>query len=161
MKEPEIDTDQLARAVWLDPETVGSDEVRESCSNWAPLVKELHSFAVNRYGTRNNNWAKIIPLVIHSLANDITASIVSLDDTPVIGEPYQVNLFQELFPNQEELIEEVEEGTPEEVIAAQAKRYSDLFGEKEFMDPFWVDVQEERKEKKKAEEGDTDPDLLM
>jgi hypothetical protein len=162
MKEPPINTDQLARAVWLDPKTVGIDLVKDNCPAWNTLVKELQTFAVERFGTRNNNWAKIIPLVIHSLANDITNSILILDDTPTVGEPYQVNVINELFPNQEGLIVEVEDvGMTDEVKAAQAKRYGELFGKKEFMDPFWEHYDVEWKKDKNSDVNEGDPDLLM
>ena len=77
-----------------------------------------------------------------------------------------MNVLDELFPEQEGLIEEVEEDHDlEDVKAAQAKRYGELFGQKEFMDPFWVEHDKEWKKNKETPvdqtETEEDPDLLM
>ena len=68
---------------WLRSDSIGIDQVMDHCEHWDPLVDELAKFALNRYGRRNNNWLKIIPLMMHEMAGQISSLVSSTHDVTV------------------------------------------------------------------------------
>ena len=65
-------TDPLVIAEYLRPDRLTIEEVRADTPSWYTFVEEARDVALARLGRKNNNWLKIIPLIIHEMARDIT-----------------------------------------------------------------------------------------
>ena len=170
-------TDPLVIAEYLRPDRLTIEEVRAETPSWYTFVEEARDVALARLGRKNNNWLKIIPLIIHEMARDITRAC---DDQPVRvdGQDYQ-----DVFEFEMELMREFEQQQEPEAwektddfdmshdnVTARLKQLGEA-GEREYLDPFWIESMEDWKQSQQTTDTDTDepdepeerwdPDLIM
>lgn len=162
---------------YLRPDRLTIEEVRAETPSWYTFVEEARQVALARLGRKNNNWLKIIPLIIHEMARDITRAC---DDQPVreSGEAYQ-----DVFEFELELMRDVErprvsepwESTDDfdmshDNVTARLKQLGEA-GEREYLDPFWIESMDEWRRSQQKPDTSTDqpdepkerwdPDLIM
>jgi len=171
-----MDTAMLDKQVqameWLRSDAIGIDQVQQSCDSWDPLVRQLSSFALCRYGRKNNNWLKIIPLMMHEMAGQISECVSSMHDveTKVDGQPEWQDTFWRWF-DAEEHEEQQTPGDDVDIdkLSAEAigTRLKQMHEDAEWMDPFYIEDMkryEESRAQKQVDKGakpDVDEDLLM
>ena len=158
---------------WLRSDSIGIDQVMDHCEHWEPLVDELAKFALNRYGRRNNNWLKIIPLMMHEMAGQISSLVSSTHDVTVRIDG-QKEWQDTMWKAWEDVNTPEQQATPgDDVDVAQLSaeavgtRLKQLHEQTEMLDPFYIEDQKEYEQSQKHQSvvdepaKDVDEDLLM
>ena len=128
---------------WLRPDQLDKKVVIDNCPSWQPLVDELCSFAVSRLGKTNNNWLRIVPLVMHEMSADISDQVFNSEDIEIRieGEPWQTTMWDSLeFDEVKEEVNPLMSFNDDEMAReAVAKRMKDIYMARELADPFYND----------------------
>jgi hypothetical protein len=166
-----LDEEVHALHEWLSPDTICKENITDNCPSWDTLVNELADLALNKLGRKNNNWLKIIPLVMHELAADVSHKVNSTydEEIKVDGVPEWQTTMWDALKWPEEQVEDplVDFNDGELSHDAVQKRMSQLYMDKELLDPFWEEdmrkhyANKKEEDKPVDEEPPHDPDLLM
>lgn len=163
---------QLAFNELMRADRVSIDEVKQASDSWEPLVGQLADFALNRFGRRNNNWLRIIPMVMHELAGEVSERVASTHDVTIRVQGQ--DSWQDTFWSEWEdtLPQENVEPVPDynedlDPAQAEAHRYKQMMERTETMDPFYEDSMMQWQETQSPETDQSEPepehdeDLLM
>lgn len=85
---------------------------RDHEEQYDAMVDTIAREAVERFGRQDNNWLKIIPELIHTLANDVSErgySIVKHEDVRPANSEYQDTMFVQLFTEYDDTPEQSEQ----------------------------------------------------
>jgi hypothetical protein len=114
------------------------------------LLNDMARYAIARFGSRNNNWLRIIPALVDRLAKDIShACFMRTNDNlhGAKGQEYQATLWEQLYADQ---IEQTEQPTTSESgmmsfsgvdrdAMLKRVRQMQMPEEREYLDPWTAD----------------------
>lgn len=88
----------------VEPPVLTMDEwLQQHQELYDELMHLMSQYATDRFGTRNNNWLRIIPAFVDRMAKDITRACESRTNDAYHGAPgvpYQSTFFEELYSEQ-------------------------------------------------------------